>query len=96
MNKFIEDSILLYKKFHWGNGPKYLDKIKIKTREIPKVLVKLGELEAVIYKAKKGDKRDKYIHKFKKVKPILTTDRKGSRLYIIGGNYKVDEDGIID
>lgn len=65
--------------------------------QAPRLVACLGELEAVVYRSDKwdGTKRS-YIHKFKaKDRPLLATDDTGQNLYIIGGSYTVEEDGII-
>jgi hypothetical protein len=65
--------------------------------QAPRVVACLGELEAVVYKSDKWDgRRRSYIHKFKASdRPLLATDEAGERLYIIGGSYRIKEDGII-
>lgn len=65
--------------------------------QAPRLVACLGELEAVIYRSDKWDGKNRsYIHKFKTSdRPLLATDESGKRLYIIGGSYRVKEDGII-
>jgi len=84
----------LYKKFHQFD-PESIDKVKIKTRTIPKTLVKVGHLVGVIYRSDKWDhRRRSYIHRFK-TKPLLVTDSIGGSLYVIGGSFKVKPEGIV-
>lgn len=64
-------------------------------RLIPKVLVHVGELRGLIYKS---DKRQRgrpqtYIH-FMETPARLACDPEGKQLYIIGGNYRITEQGI--
>lgn len=68
-----------------------------KYSQAPRLVACLGELEAVVYRSDKWDgKKRSYIHKFKaKDRPLLATDDKGENLYIIGGSYNIEEDGII-
>ena len=82
-----------YNDFHWGRDAKEIIKTRIKAT--PKVLVSLGELHAVEYKAAKGNGRKvTYRHVFHKEKPILCSDSRGRDLYIIGGDYIITERGI--
>jgi hypothetical protein len=64
-------------------------------RQVPHVLVKLGELRGLIYSSDKeqcGRPRT-FIH-FMETPPILACDPAGKQLYIIGGNYCVTSRGI--
>ena len=63
-------------------------------REIPEVLVRLGNLRGVIYSSDRGDGVAKtYIH-FLEHPPLLTCDPNGSQLYVVGGSYRVTRNGI--
>ncbi len=82
-----------YKDFSWGRDAKEV--IKARVPGVPKVLVSLGELHAVEYKAAKGRRgKETYRHVFHKAKPLLCSDSRGNRLYIIGGDYTITERGI--
>ena len=64
-------------------------------RQIPPVVVGLGELTGVIYRSDKwqpGRPRT-YIH-FLEEKPRLVSNVEGTQLYIVGGNYRVTPQGI--
>lgn len=64
-------------------------------RQIPQVVVALGELTGIIYRSDKwqpGRPRT-YIH-FLNDKPRLVSNVEGTQLYIVGGNYRVTTDGI--
>jgi hypothetical protein len=64
-------------------------------RELPRVLVKLGELRGLIYSSDKeqcGRPRT-FIH-FMETPPLLACDATGKQLHIIGGNYCVTSRGI--
>jgi hypothetical protein len=78
-----------------GFPPTEVVDVEVPSRVMPKILAKLGDLEAVTYVSNKEDgvKRS-YIHFFKK-RPILAADSKGGQLYIVGGNYKVKPEGIV-
>jgi hypothetical protein len=63
-------------------------------REMPEVLVRLGQLRGVIYSSGRGDGVGKtYIH-FMEDPPLLTCDPKGSQLYVVGGSYRITRKGI--
>jgi hypothetical protein len=94
--KMLEKALDEYTKFHWGVDP---DKIFVADDvKVPKVVYMLGYLKAVIYTTKKqGDEGETdYIHYFKKPLPILCADVNGNQLYIVGGGYKVKEEGIVN
>ena len=64
-------------------------------RIIPPVVVELGDLVGLIYRSDKdnpGQPRN-YIH-FMETLPRLVSDVEGRRLFIVGGNYTVTEQGI--
>lgn len=64
-------------------------------RQLPRVVVKLGELRGLIYSSDKeqcGRPRT-FIH-FMETPPILACDPGGKQLHIIGGNYHVTSRGI--
>jgi hypothetical protein len=86
-----------YKGSHWGLEPTTDAK-----RDVPEPgdnakLIGLGELVSVTYRTKKkGDRRDTdYVHKFEKTRPVLAYGDKDGRLFIAGGDYKVEARGIV-
>ncbi len=64
-------------------------------RVIPKVLVKMGTLKAVIYSSDRGQRGvpRTYIH-FMRTPPTLACDVAGRQLYILGGRYRIGRRGI--
>ena len=56
----------------------------------------VGELRGVIYRASRepGEPPKNYVHFFKGRLPMLSTNPSGTRLYIVGGQYRVGRDGI--
>jgi hypothetical protein len=56
----------------------------------------LGELRGVIYRARRrpGDPARSYVHFFQGRLPLLSTNTRGTRLFIIGGGYRVTRQGI--
>ena len=64
-------------------------------QQLPRVLVKLGELRGLIYSSDKeqcGRPRT-FLH-FMETPPLLACDATGKQLHIIGGKYRVTSRGI--
>ena len=68
----------------------------------PAVLVTIGDLVGVVYESKKWDGKPKrFLHEFGKhgrkrtQKPVLAVTPDGKQLYVLGGDYFVDERGIV-
>jgi len=70
---------------------------KIQTAEgTPATLVKLGDLQSLVYRSDKWEgKEHPYEHKFKKPLPILASDPEQKQLWIIGGRYEINPEGIV-
>ena len=66
------------------------------TRIVRRPLKPVGELRGVIYRARRapGEAPKNYVHFFQKRSPMLVTNPTGTRLYIIGGHYRVTQRGI--
>jgi hypothetical protein len=64
-------------------------------REIPRVLVRLGELCGLIYRSDRGQsgRPRSFIHRFEQP-PQLACDSTGRQLNILGGSYQVTRRGI--
>lgn len=58
--------------------------------------VPVGDLRGVIYRARRapGEAMKNYVHFFKGRPPLLASDFTGRRLYIVGGQYRVTNNGI--
>jgi hypothetical protein len=56
----------------------------------------VGELRGLIYRTSRvpGEEPKNYVHFFKDKLPTLVTNKSGTRLYIVGGNYRVTSSGI--
>jgi hypothetical protein len=56
----------------------------------------VGELRGVIYRARRrlGEPVRTYVHFFQDRLPILSTNPHGTRLFIVGGKYRVTRNGI--
>lgn len=57
---------------------------------------RVGELRGLIYRTSRvpGEEPKNYVHFFKDKLPSLLTNPSGTRLYIVGGNYRVTSSGI--
>jgi hypothetical protein len=66
------------------------------TRLVRLPLKSVGELRGVIYRASRvpGEAPQNYVHFFAGRSPMLVTNPTGTRLYIIGGHYRVTQRGI--
>jgi hypothetical protein len=66
------------------------------TRIVRLPLKPVGELRGVIYRASRapGEAPKNYVHFFQGRLPMLVTNPTGTRLYIIGGHYRVTQRGI--
>lgn len=72
-------------------------KVKVRSRVIPRHLVKLGDLDSVVYRSNKyGGKPKLYEHRFKRPLPVLTSDPDGRAMHIVGGGYKITGDGLVN
>lgn len=64
-------------------------------RKVPSVLVRLGELKALIYRSDRAQRGrpQTFIH-FLERQPTLASNPEGTQLYILGGRYHVTRKGI--
>jgi len=64
-------------------------------RQVPPVLVRLGELRGVIYRSDRGQSGcpRTFVHLFESP-PLLTCDPAGRRLHVVGGRYRITPRGI--
>jgi len=78
--------------------PRKVISFPVPSRKIPGELVILGTLELVGYISDKWEgKNHRYLHEFKKgARPFLCCDAAGKQLFIIGGDYAIKEEGIVD
>ncbi len=65
------------------------------SRVIPPVVVELGELVGLIYRSDKGQPGQPraYIHRMEDP-PRLVSNIEGTQLYVVGGSYRVTQQGI--
>lgn len=86
------------RSFHWGRPARGVRRANV--APLPRMLTKLGSLEAIVYGTHKaGDGYSHYEHAFGEEggkKPDLAVDVDNGRLHIVGGSYRVEERGIVD
>jgi hypothetical protein len=89
----VRQGIGLYQTFN-GFGPSQVVRIS-HSRVIPPVVVELGELVGLIYRSDKGQPGQPrtYIH-FMENPPRLVCNPEGTQLYVVGGGYRVTQQGI--
>jgi hypothetical protein len=70
---------------------------RVKAPKIPRVLVKIGQIDGILYRTVRDGKKEKYIHKFAKgAKPTFCVSSDGKQIFLLGGRYRFTEQGIID
>jgi hypothetical protein len=85
----------LHQRFY-GRAPECIARARIESTSAPRVLVALGELRALVYRAARapgGPGGRSYVHFFEQP-PALLADAAGRRLFIAGGRYRVTRRGI--
>ncbi len=84
----------LFRDFHsFAPGPVFLTR---RERPAPHVLVRLGKLKGLIYSSDRGQcgRPRTFVH-FMETPPMLAANPEGTRLYILGGRYRVTHKGIV-
>ena len=91
--KDIERASRLYKRFREAD-PKRTRAVRIK---LPKALMVMGTLEAVLYTTSHAGQVRMYKHVFSKgSRPVLAAAPGKRQLFIVGGRFHVTERGIVD
>jgi len=98
MSGELQKAADFYEDLHWGIPPKAVKRAKVP--RTPKALAELGELESVVYSTdKNGDGFSNYEHEFGEEggeKPLLAVDPENKKLHVVGGDYTVEDRGIVD
>ncbi len=82
----------LFERFHRFCPPRM---VRERCRRlIPKVLVDLGRLRALVYSAERGPCGPRTFIHFMETPPRLACNPEGTQLYILGGRYQVTRRGI--
>jgi hypothetical protein len=86
-----------YREAHWGLDPTKRERFDVPDPRDNGKMIAWGELVAVTYGTKKGgDARiTDYVHTFERTRPMLCYGDKDGRLYVVGGDYKATERGIV-
>jgi hypothetical protein len=64
---------------------------------LPKVALVVGRCDGVLYTTVRDGQREKYIHRFKAAAaPILAASPDGRQLFLLGGEFRFTERGIVD
>lgn len=70
---------------------------KIKVLPLPKVMLAIGDCDAILYTTIRDGVIEKYKHTFKKnSRPLLAASHDGKRLFLLGGAYTFTARGIVD
>jgi hypothetical protein len=93
----VERAERAYEGFHWGEAPKKRRRVEL--ARAPKALTEIGRLEAITYSTSKGGERAHWEHQFGEEggrRPRLAFDPETQDLHIVGGDYRVEDRGIVD
>ena len=98
MSNDLQKAADFYEDLHWGIEPETVKRAKIP--RTPKAVTELGQLESVVYSTdKNGDGFSHYEHAFGEEggeKPLLAVDPENKKLHVVGGDYTVEDRGIVD
>jgi hypothetical protein len=82
----------LHERF-FGHSPDRIERARVEAAPPRRVLVELGELRALVYRAARDGRSRNYVHFFEQP-PRLLADAQGQRLFIDGGHFRVTRQGI--
>ncbi len=92
--KYIRKGAKLYEAFS-GHEAEIVGKTKIP--RVPRVLVSVGSIDFIGYTTVRDGVREKYVHRFKRSSaPLFCVTPDGKQIFLIDGNYKFTEAGIVD
>jgi len=92
----LAEAVNLYERFHWGEPATEVVRKRVSRR--PRVATSLGRLHSVTYETSKGGEPSLWEHEFGEEggePPDLVADE-DRRLHIVGGDYDVEDRGIVD
>lgn len=90
----VEAALELFREFH-GFDAEAFD-VETVPDGTPAVLVRLGELQAVVYRSDKWDgKARDYIHETRRPRPELCSTPDGRQLVLLGGAVRVAAEGLV-
>lgn len=80
--------------FH-GSSPQHA--VTVDYPDNPKIALAIGDLIGLAYRTRRDGKTENYFHRFKQhARPSLAVSPDGRTLYILGGEYRFTDRGIID
>lgn len=88
----LDQAYALHQHF-FGRAPDGVRHTRLQAAPPRRVLVELGELRALVYRATRDGRPRSYVHFFEQP-PRLLTDAQGRRLFIDGGRLRVTRQGI--
>lgn len=78
-----------------GDDSQFVDRVKKPI--VPDVLVKIGQIDGIMYTTVRDGKTEKYIHKFaQRSRPMFAVSEDGKQIFLLGGRYTFTERGIVD
>lgn len=84
----------LYRRFT-GHEAKPLANVTV--RDIPKVALLIGTVDAIEYTTVRDGEKERYRHRFHNAdRPLFVVAPDGKGLYLVGGNFEFTERGIVD
>ena len=83
-----------FREFHWQDEPEQIQRVNVPTIQAGDSLYSLGELISVTYRASKANEVFDWHHEFEQSRPELAATTSGD-LVIVGGNYRIEERGIV-
>lgn len=93
LRKEVTRATRLYKSFR-ERSPK---RARVIYKKIPRVLVVIGHVDAILYRTTHNGVLHKYEHPFRAgSKPLLCTGTRDNQLYLIGGRYRFTGRGTVD
>jgi len=92
----LEEAKKKYEAFHWGTQGKVKEATLPKP---PKFAFAIGKIVSIAYETTKDGETATWEHEFGEEggeRPDLVADSKNHKLFIVGGDYKVEPRGIVD
>lgn len=88
----LRRAVKLFVSFR-GEDPQHIDTVEIPDYDAAMVI---GYLDGVLYHTIREGEHERYIHHFNaKARPLLCSSHDGKQLFILGGEYKFGERGIV-
>lgn len=86
-----------YREAHWGISPTRRDRYDVPDPRDNTKMLELGEFVVATYGTKKGKDRrlTDYFHTFERKRPMLCYGDVDGKLYVVGGDYRVEDRGIV-